>query len=759
MGSGFWIKNIPKLSVCIARYKTRRGGCLSETLPQALVNKKCLLTIETETDCFMYSVMAGLFPRDDHRGRTYPYQNQLELIDFSKWRGEVSFTQIDSFERKNQISISVFTYDEEEKYVIPIRVSKNLQSRHVRLFWFRKHYYLITNFKRLLNSRSNYRRFHCERCLSGSRTLDQMNTHYILCSTKPAQKIVMPFPFKDMPRRNFCERKDFKKETKHPIIIYADFECLSVRTDNAAKPFNHIPCSYGYVVVDWKGQIIDRMFEHGENIVPKFLMNLKNSVTSARAYVLHNIKPLQMTVEDELDFTHASICWICEKELGSGLEPGTERVRDHDHFTGKYRGAAHQKCNVNYSVPGRVPIFFHNLKGYDGHIIMDAIKASSFEKTPKIIPNSMEKYIGWYVDNLAFLDSYAFLAASLSTLSGNLTAQEKEFYLRQEWKTQDLSDLLGKATLPYEYLDSFEKFKDSQLPPKSAFFSSLNQSNITDDMYHRLERIWHQFNCSNLGDLIDIYLRLDVIMLAAIFENFRKTSLSDFGIDPPHYMTAPGLSYAAALKKLKISIELFTDIDMLMMIEGGIRGGFTTVAKRHVIANNPGAVNYDGGEKSYIMYFDVNNLYGNAMMETLPLGDYKWVNFSNEDRLLRDIYNTPDDGPIGYILEIDLEYPRELHDLHNDFPLAPHKMRITKEMHSPYAKGLIETLSTGNWTYSSSEKLVSTFLTRERYTVHYRNLKFYLDQGLSVIKVHRVIQFKQKPWLRPYIEFCTKKRQ
>ena len=146
MGSGFWIKNIPKISVWIARYKPHRGGCMDVHLPKALADKKCILTIETHTDCFMYSILAGIYPKTDNRGRVNLYDEHINSIDFSRWRGEVKFTQIDSFERKNQISVSVFTYDEKEKFVIPIKISKNLQPRHVRLFWYKKHYYLITNF-------------------------------------------------------------------------------------------------------------------------------------------------------------------------------------------------------------------------------------------------------------------------------------------------------------------------------------------------------------------------------------------------------------------------------------------------------------------------------------------------------------------------------------------------------------------------------------------------------------------------------------
>ncbi|XP_015795454.1 uncharacterized protein LOC107371803 [Tetranychus urticae] len=751
-GSGFTIVDISKIDVWIAHYQPHRGGCHQNKLPAELVSKHCLLSIKCQTDCFMYSILAALHQRENHPDNYHQYDQFTNSHDFSKWRGQVELNMVESFEKKNAISISVFTYNTTNKFVIPLYITKNQFTSHVRLFLYNEHYYLITNFARLLNSKSNYRRYHCERCLNGWHYEFQLKKHMIDCSAKPAQKIVMPYPTPYKPRRNFCERSNLKKEIKHPIIIYCDFECLIVPTNDPLKPFHHEPCSYGYIVVDWDRKIIDKKFDHGENIVSKFLTHLKQSIESALDYLKTSLKPLKMSPNEEATFQSTTNCWICEKPLDD------DRVRDHDHLTGKFRGAAHNACNVNYSIPNRIPIFFHNLKNYDGHLLIDSIKCNTFTGNLKLIPSSMEKYIGWYVDNLAFLDSFAFLPGSLDTLSSNLSNTEKEEFLRQEWPGHDLTDLMGKASIPYEYLSSLDKFEDQALPPMSAFYSSLNDTNISQEMYDRLKRIWRQFNCRNLGQLIDIYLRLDVLMLAAVFENFRKTSIDDFGIDPPHYMTCPGLSYAAALKMTKISIELFLELDMLLFIEGDIRGGFTTVAKRHAIANNP-STNYDGGQQTWLMYFDVNNLYGNAMMDMLPIGQYKWVNFSNEDKLLEHIMNTPDDGDIGYILEIDLEYPKELHDAHNDFPLAPHKMKVTHEMLSPYAKKLYDELEKQGLKPVPSEKLVSTFLTRRRYSVHFRNLKFYIENGLKVAKVHRVISFKQKAWLKPYIQFCTKKRQ
>lgn len=165
------------------------------------------------------------------------------------------------------------------------------------------------------------------------------------------------------------------------------------------------------------------------------------------------MKPLISNPQIEIKFDSATNCWICEKRLIS------DRVRDHDHFTGEYKGAAHNECNLNYSIPKKILIFFHNLENYDSHLIINALKYNTFQGELLIIRTTIEKYIGWFVDDLAFLDSFAFLPGSLDALIASLTTKEAEIS-RQEWVNDGLTDLSGKAALPNEYLSSLEKFND-----------------------------------------------------------------------------------------------------------------------------------------------------------------------------------------------------------------------------------------------------------------------------------------------------------
>ena len=247
-------------------------------------------------------------------------------------------------------------------------------------------------------------------------------------------------------------------------------------------------------------------------------------------------------------------------------------------------------------------------------------------------------------------------------------------------------------------------------------------------------------------------------LLADVFENFRSKCLSHYRLDPCHYFSAPGLSWDALLRMTKINLDLISDTDQQLFIEKGMRGGISTITHRHAVANNKYMKSYNPEvESSYIMYLDANNLYGWAMSQSLPVGDFKWLDPAEyedpEDFILE---NYTDDTIKGVILEVHLEYPKELHHLHNDYPLAPEKILITDDMLSPYCKGLKDS---GNISSGRVHKLVPNLMNKEKYVLHYRNLQQYLSLGMKLTKIHRVLEFKQKPWMKKYIDFNTEMRK
>ena len=209
------------------------------------------------------------------------------------------------------------------------------------------------------------------------------------------------------------------------------------------------------------------------------------------------------------------------------------------------------------------------------------------------------------------------------------------------------------------------------------------------------------------------------------------------------------------LKVTKIELELILDTDMHLFIEQGMRGGISYIAKRHGKANNKYMECYDSSKESiYITYLDANNLYGWAMGQYLPYSEFKWLNQKEiSDFCLNSV---SENSSIAYILEVDLEYPSELHDLHNHYPLAPEKLEISQNILSKYCFNIVNEYGIK---IGGVNKLVPNLGSKSKYVVHYKNLQFYLSLGMKLTKVHRILKFKQSDWLKKYIDFNTDKRK
>ena len=253
--------------------------------------------------------------------------------------------------------------------------------------------------------------------------------------------------------------------------------------------------------------------------------------------------------------------------------------------------------------------------------------------------------------------------------------------------------LKRKGVFPYDYVSSLEELEKKELPTKDEFYNS----DISEEDYQHARNVWQTFDIQSLGEYSDLYLKTDLLLLADVFENFRNNCLEAYGLDPAHNYTTPGLTWDAMLKFTKV--ELLTDIDMLLLVERGIRGGVSQCSNCYAKANNQYMVDfYDPEEESkYLLYYDVNNLYGWAMTQPLPYGGFRCV----ED-VEQPFWEVPNDVHEGYIFDVDLEYPEHLHDAHKDLPLCPEHM-------APPGK--------------KQGKLLTTLYDKERYIIHYSALK------------------------------------
>ena len=221
------------------------------------------------------------------------------------------------------------------------------------------------------------------------------------------------------------------------------------------------------------------------------------------------------------------------------------------------RGATHSRCNQAYRIlksEWKLPVVMHNLKGYDGHLIVKALK-SEFEKL-RVIPQNMEKYLSITVDKLKFIDSLQFTPQRLDSLVKTLEVDDFK-YVRESFHIQhEFEFIKRKVVYPYDYMDSFARFTESQLPSRDVFFSKLSDSLCSDTEYAHATQVWTAFGYESMAEYHDIYLKGDVLLLADFFEKYRASCLAHYSLDSVYCYTAPSLAWDAALKMTHASLEL-----------------------------------------------------------------------------------------------------------------------------------------------------------------------------------------------------------
>ena len=776
-GSGWTVQSVDSHYLNIVKYEPMKGSSYIQ-LPNELRNpKKGLINMKNEdNECFRWCHIRHLNQQDKYPQRIKKSDKEyVNKLDYSGVEFPIAVKHYNRIEKQNSVNINVFGYENKQPY--PIYVSKEKYEDHMELLLVtekeNKHYVLIKDFNRFMYSQTKHEHrkhfcMHCLQCFSSERVL---SNHKDICIQVNGTQAIK------MPNKDILKFNNFHKQQPVPFVIYADFESILEKIHGCKQDGNksyteayqtHADCGFGYKVVCCYDDKYTKPIQiyRGEKSVYKFMENILEEVKYCKRVMKKYFnKPLRMTEENEQEFKKATTCHICDKKY---TEKDT-RVRDHCHITGKFRGSAHQECNLKLRINPKeikIPVIFHNLKGYDSHFIMQEIGAIVKKHTYKnkkgedkqmninAIPNNMEKYMAFMIGtNLTFIDSFQFMSSSLDKLVSNLPAEALK-YTSKRFQKEKLNLMARKGVYPYDYMDSFEKFNKTELPTKEEFYSILNNEHISDEDYSHAENVWNTFKLKTMGEYHNLYLESDILLLADVFENFRKICLQYYKLDPCHYFTSPGLSWDAMLKMTNIQLELMTDIDMFQFIEKGSRGGISYIANRYAKANNKYMSEYDENMPSkYIIYLDANNLYGWAMSQYLPTGGFKWLTEKQINKINLAQYN--EDSNKGLLIEVDLEYPKELHELHNSYPLAAERVCVNKDMLSEYCKTIATkyNISTG-----LVHKLIPTLSNKEKYVLHYRNLQLYLDLGLKINKVHRVLEFNQSPWLKEYISFNTIKR-
>ncbi|KYN08011.1 hypothetical protein ALC62_01000 [Cyphomyrmex costatus] len=507
------------------------------------------------------------------------------------------------------------------------------------------------------------------RCLHYFSSSAKLELHNVDCGK--LNDCAVRLPSED---NKWLEFKNHCRKERVPFVVYADLECALEKTDKEPTSStytyqHHNVFSIGYYVYcSYDSSPSGYRFHRDNNCISWFADELKNLAHSVQSVISTNVA-MDFTQDDWRKFNSTTHCHVCEKPFAKD----DKRARDHCHLTGRYRGPAHSNCNLNYKDSRCIPVVFHNLTGYDAHFIIKEI-ATAYEGRVDLLPITKEKYISFtkHVDD---------------------TIDDK------------------KNCIQLRFIDSY-RFLASSLDKLSSFLSK--------DKLRVLRREFSHLSEENFN----------LLTRKGVFP--YEGCIASYGLDPAYYYPLPGFTWDAMLKHTGVKFELLTDIDMVMFVERGIRGGLSQCSNRYARANNKYMPSYDPSKQSsYLMYYDVNNLYGWAICQPLPYADFRWVDdVQNFDFSTIALYS-----PTGYILEVDIEYPQHFHDAHTDLPFCP-----TRE--KPPGK--------------RDEKLLATLCDKQRYVIHYRNLQQCTRHGLRIAKIHRILQFTQSPWLCDYIELNTK---
>ena len=448
----------------------------------------------------------------------------------------------------------------------------------------------------------------------------------------------------------------------------------------------------------------------------------------------------------------------CEKPFSEAEDQENSIDLDHCHYTGKFLGWSHE-CNRARKNINFFPDVGHNIQNYDLHHICLALNNCEPTTTISVITATDKKYIsmtfgvliGTFVNKkgttvkvheyLRFIGSFKMTNSSLEKIVEILPVNQFEI-VKSMFPTvsgENFQLLKKKGYYPFSYMSSRAKFSDTK--PLENWGNTLDGGNVNITESNLAQSsMWEILGCGTLHDYHDAYLKLDCALLACVRDFHRELSFTTYKLDSMHFFTLPNMGKEASLRICKANVEFLTEREHLDMIEPAIRGGVTSIYEnRRFIAKSQYIPNYNSNEDHQFGFcVDANNLYGGVMqLEKLPLSEFAF----NTEVAIQEILDTPDNASVGYFVEVDLSYPPGFHDDHRDLPLVPTKNIVEEEWFEEYQLNLKEQHILPK---SKMKKLLQRFFDKERYVVHYKLLKLYIELGLVIKKVHRVLQFRQE---------------
>jgi len=613
-GSGWQFDRAIAFHAEIARIKPITAGRNSTKVNISnLQNSKFLYNPSNKNSkCFLYCIAHFLygqtFDKKDKRSDEKKYRKYIKQFDTKKISFPISVEGIKKFLKKNKeldlkINIlyragksdgshSIYPYEyglgTGKKIVSLLMLQRNIDKIATN------HFVLIADVNKYLrdvyrneNGSTSYQKaFFCLHCLnsfSSQRTLDD---HLKICMINKPKIEIVPDE-----TDNIIKFKNYERQ--HPLEYtgYLDFESVLPKKENFCDICTSLKCkcdasftqivskqnpagySFGIVQTDeFKTDTLIHEYSYmGSNPGEHFIDHLLAEENRWIKRLLQTSKDMIYTNEDKILFDNATQCYICENNFE---KLNLIKCRDHSHVNGKFLGAACNTCNLRRQKPNKLKIFIHNGSRYDFHFIISSF-GSYGEQIEKIniLPYNGENFRTISFNSFELIDSLAFLQAPLVKLcldlkeSGHDYKILKQTYLVKtngEFDQSKYDMVLQKSFFPYEYCTSIKLMKSTkQLPKRKHFFSSLSEECISQKDYLFAKSVWKKFKCKNLLEYTKLYCKIDTMLLAEVFQKFRKDMHSFSQLDPAYYISLPAYAYDSMLKITKCEIGLPTEIDQV----------------------------------------------------------------------------------------------------------------------------------------------------------------------------------------------------
>jgi hypothetical protein len=732
-GSNWRLKRVETIKLEVAQYRPIYGGGRKKLAKYPLPKKmrrKGILIPQVEGSCFLYAVMIALYNEKitmdlfghttlsklteaQKRKRKRRLQNPssfrlikkklMEDADFSNFMSDVSVEMLELFESKTGISVNLFSLENE---IFPLRLTKKLFDRHINLVLLyypdcdTYHFGVATSLSKLFGKRNYHTKPYCRFCLKPKK---QIEKHESLCSMLEAESIFQEQSGKQYEFRKFTSFQD------HAFKFFFNFILIEsdLTFDGKENPLDVF--GYSVFVVGPNNQVSFKDYYCGEDAMEKFIKIFWDQLWKAKDFVKKTNLEIKMNNVEMAAFDKETSCKYCKKLFANDKV----KVRHHNHIIeGHPVMAVCSNCNILIQQQSFIAIthdplsvsFNLMLKGLEAkelkYVKIIPGKASSI-KSMRISGASCINFCNFIDEDLVEIGKWTHAKPTCGSMFQNLDFLRDTFVFPQ-LKSSNLSKLNGPLDIGY--------------------FSSQNN----EEAIQKIERIWLEFGLDDMKQFLKIFMVSRTTLLADAVVSFVKYCMGRFEMSPIHYVSISSYAYTVAMYN---SSEPYTfpPTSVLSWLKNGkaIRGGITMSNVKLSKGNSELLGNFNGVdvERQHILSIDCNSNYSSQALLPLPIGGYYWL---TEDEIGNFDITAPADGPIGWIFEVDCEIPEKYHDELNCFPPCPYKSE-------------------------DGDKLMLDFFPKKNYITEWGNLKYYVSKGVTVSKIHRILQYEQRPVLADFV--------